>query len=184
MRIAFSGTHFSGKSSLIEALLKEMPGYECFEEPYWILAELGRHFAHPPSIDEFEDQLECSINLIKESSDEALFDRSPIDFLAYALAVAEQNSEEFNSEKWESQIAEILPSLDLIIYLPVENPDRILVPAAQDKYFRKLVDEKLRELIMRDSREIVNTNVLEVTGSLTERLKKIKQFLSDKSAGL
>jgi hypothetical protein len=177
MRIAFSGTHFSGKSSLIEALLKVMPGYESFEEPYWILAELGRHFSYPPSVDEFEDQLECSISLIKESSDKALFDRSPLDFLAYALAIAEENGEEFNSEQWESQITEILATLDLIVYVPIENPDQILIPASEDKDFRKLVDEKLRELLIRDSREIVNTNVLEVTGTLSERLAKIKHFL-------
>ena len=153
-----------------------MPGYEYFEEPYWILAELGRHFSHPPSIDEFKDQLDCSIDLIKESSDKAFFDRSPLDFLAYSLAIGEENDEEFNTEEWESKIAEISPMLDLIVYVPIENPDRILIPASEDKYFRKLVDEKLRELIMRDSREIVNTNVLEVTGTLSERLEKIKQF--------
>lgn len=177
MRIAFSGTHYSGKSALIQALQAEMQGYECFEEPYWILTELGRHFSDPPTIDEYEDQLEYLINLIKESSYNALFDRSPIDFLGYALAVAEENSEEFNNEKWESQIAKILPSLDLIVYLPLEDPDRIPVPASEDKYFRKLVDEKLRELIREDSREILNTKVLEVSGTIRERIMKIKKFL-------
>ena len=57
-----------------------MRGYEYFDEPYWILTELGRHFSDPPTIDEFEDQLDYSIQLIKSSSHNALFDRSPIDF--------------------------------------------------------------------------------------------------------
>jgi len=178
MRIAFAGTHYSGKTALIQALLEKMPEYESFEEPYWILAELGRHFSYPPSIDEFEDQLDFSIKLIKESPSNSLFDRSPLDFLAYAWAVAEMNSEEFDSEAWESKIEKIVPSLDLIVYVPLEHPDRIRIPASQDKEFRKLVDEKLRDLIMVDSHEIVNTKVVEVTGSIGERISKISPFIS------
>lgn len=172
MRIAFSGTHYSGKSSLIQALHKEMPGYECFEEPYWMLAELGRQFSDPPTIDEFEDQLEFSINLIKGSTENALFDRSPLDFLAYALVL----DESFDSDRWESDIAKILPSLDLIVYVPLEKPDPIPLPASEDKYLRNLVDEKLRELLMEDTHGIVNTQVLEVTGPISERVAKIMRL--------
>lgn len=179
MRIAFSGTHFSGKSSLIQALLAEMPEYEFFDEPYWILAELGRNYSIPPTIEEFEQQLEFSINLIKESPGKALFDRCPIDFLGYALVIAEENSEAFDWEKWESQIAKSLSSLDLIVFLPIETPDCISLPPSEDKYFRKLVDEKLRELILEDSCGIVKTKVLEITGTLSERVKKIKFALNE-----
>ena len=176
MRIAFSGTHYSGKSTLIQALLLEIHGYEVFEEPYWILTELGRHFSDPPTIEEFEEQLDYSIDLIKKSSRKALFDRCPLDFLAYALAIAEENSIDFDSEKWESRIAKTLPALDLILFLPLEDPDLIPVPPTEDKKFRKLVDEKLRELMIEDSRGIMKTKVLEVSGTISDRIDKIKQF--------
>jgi hypothetical protein len=169
MRIAFSGTHYTGKSSLIKALHKELPEYEVFEEPYWILSEMGRIFFHPPTVEEFEQQLDCSIDLIKKSSKNALFDGSPIDFLAYAMVI----SDEFYSGEWEAKIAKAMKSLDLVVFLPIENPDRILIPASEDKDLRSMVDEKPRELILEDSLEIVTTKVLEVKGSLSERLKQI-----------
>ena len=176
MRIAFSGTHYSGKSTLIQTLLDQLPGYESFEEPYWILVESGRHFSDPPTIEEFEEQLAFSINLIKESSDNALFDRAHR-FSAYALAIAEENSEEFDSERWESQIGKALASLDLVVFLPLEHPDRIPVPHSEDKTFRDLVDEKLRELLIEDARAVMNAKVLEVTGTISERIKKIQQAI-------
>ncbi len=182
MHIAFSGTHYSGKSTLIHALLAEMPGYEAFEEPYWILTELGRPFSDPPTIEEFEEQLEYSIKLIEESPQRALFDRSPIDFLGYALVIAEENSEEFDTEKWESRIERVLPLLDLIVFLPLENPDRIPIPDSEEKYFRELVDKKLRDLIIEDTHGIMNRKVLEVTGTVSERVKKMKQYLQSLSS--
>ncbi|MBS0653894.1 MAG: AAA family ATPase [Verrucomicrobia bacterium] len=175
MRIAISGTHYSGKSTLVQALGKEMPGYEIYDEPYWALTELGRQFSDPPTIEEFEEQLDYSIALIKESANNSLFDRCPIDFLAYALAIAEMDCIEFDSETWELKIAKVLPSIDLLVFLPLENPDRIPVPASEDSLFRELADEKLRELILDNSRQMMTTKVLEATGILNERVKKIKQ---------
>ncbi|HEY2810767.1 MAG TPA: AAA family ATPase [Rhabdochlamydiaceae bacterium] len=178
MRIAVSGTHFSGKSTLIQALVKEYPEYEVFDEPYWILTELGHNFSDPPTIEEFEEQLECSIDLLKNSSHNALFDRCPMDFLAYALAVAEENSIDIDSETWEERIANAMPSLDLVAFLPIEKPDRILIPSSEDKHFRKRVDEKLRELIMENALDIMDTKVVEVKGSISERFAKIKKYCS------
>lgn len=172
MRIAFTGTHFSGKTTLSQALQKELPNYEFFEEPYWILSELGRTFSHPPTLEDFEEQLECSTNLLREAPSNALFDRCPIDFLGYALAIADEDF-----EKWEAKIAQVLNFLDLIVFVPIETPDRILLPFSEDKELRFLVDEKLRELLMENSREIVNTKVIEVTGTVQERLKRIEQEL-------
>lgn len=174
MRIAISGTHYSGKSTLLRALQIDMPGYEIYDEPYWALAELGRQFSDPPTIEEFEEQLDYSIDLIKHSPPMALFDRSPIDFLGYAQAIAEIKEIEFDAEKWESRIAMALPFLDLIVFLPLESPDCIPIPVSEDKHFRQLVDEKLRELITENS----PANVLEVTGTVEERVKKIKRYFS------
>ena len=55
MRIAFSGAHFTGKTSLIEALSKKFKSYEVFEEPYYVMEEDGYEFSDPPSVDDFEE---------------------------------------------------------------------------------------------------------------------------------
>ncbi len=173
MRIAFSGTHYSGKSTLVAAFAAEVPEWDVYDEPYWMLTELGRHFSNPPTLDDFEEQLEFSIRLIKESSNHALFDRSPIDFLAYALVIAEENGEEFDGDKWESRAAEAMALLDCVVFLPLEDPDLIPLPLSEDTDLRRRVDEKLRELIAED----LKTQIVEVKGTVEERVKKIKAHL-------
>jgi predicted ATPase len=140
MRIAISGTHLSGKSALLRALQKELPKFEVFDEPYWMLSELGREFSDPPTIEEFEEQLDYSIELIEQSPVNALFDRCPIDFLGYSRVIAEETSDEFDQEVWEAKIGEALTYLDLIVFLPIETPDLIALPESEDKYFRIQVD--------------------------------------------
>lgn len=39
MRIAVSGTHFIGKTTLIEDFLKKHPGYRCEKEAYYKLQD-------------------------------------------------------------------------------------------------------------------------------------------------
>ncbi|QVL54991.1 MAG: hypothetical protein KFB95_06640 [Simkaniaceae bacterium] len=69
--------------------------------------------------------------------------------------------------------------LDLIIFVPIEYRDRIIVPPSQNLKMRAKVDEKLAELILDDSLGIVEgIEVLEVTGSLEGRVKIIKEKLS------
>lgn len=53
---------------------------------------LGHSFSDPPSLEDFEQQFELSNNLVLESDPNTLFDRSPLDFLAYALTLGEKTS--------------------------------------------------------------------------------------------
>lgn len=57
MRIAFSGAHRVGKSTLIEALAARLPGYRTYDEPYHLLEEEGHDFSDPPTPEDFERQL-------------------------------------------------------------------------------------------------------------------------------
>ena len=93
MRIAISGTHFSGKSTLIATLLKQFPNFTSVEEPYILLEEQGYKFSNPPSVEDFEQQLEFSVRSIMESRNNTFFDRCPLDCLAYALALGEVDVE-------------------------------------------------------------------------------------------
>ena len=49
MRIAISGSHLVGKTSLAEALADTLPRYELFAEPYHLLEEEGYEYRpfHP-----------------------------------------------------------------------------------------------------------------------------------------
>jgi len=175
MRIAVSGTHFSGKSTLIASLLEWLSNYTGVDEPYFLLEQEGYEFSHPPLLEDFEKQLKRSISAINESQKDTIFDRCPLDCLAYMLAL----SKNFDEKLWAEQVEVAIERLDLIIFLPIEYCDRIIVPPSQNLKLRAKVDEKLAELILDDSLGILeNTDVLEVTGGLEDRVKTIKEKLS------
>lgn len=140
------------------------------------MEEDGYEFSYPPSLDDFEKQLEFSVALIRESSDKSFFDRSPIDFLAYAMAAPQANLKYFDREAWEALIEEALSLLDVIVYVPIE--DRIPVPRSEDLALRSNVDEHLRSLIAEDSAGFCrNLSVVEVSGSLHERVRIVEELL-------
>lgn len=173
MRIAISGTHFSGKSTLVAALVKEFPNYELVDEPYILLEEEGYAFSYPPSIEDFKQQLEISVRCIMESGNNTIFDRCPFDCLAYALALGE-----VDIESWTEKMESAIQLLDLIIFLPIESRDRIPIPASEDLKLRKKVDENLQELILDDSLGILkDVEIIEVMGSREKRLKMVKAKL-------
>ena len=57
MRVAFSGTHRTGKTTLVEAVSNLMPTYEVVDEPYRVLEESGYELSDPPSVEDYEQQL-------------------------------------------------------------------------------------------------------------------------------
>ena len=174
MRIAISGAHFSGKTKLIKALVKELSHYRSVEESYYLLNEEGYEFSNPPTVEDFEAQLNYSIKAIENSEDNTLFDRCPLDFLSYALTI--QDNEELDTEDWIQRMKGAIEKLDLIVFVPIEK--RIPAPKSEDLEWRANVDEQLYEMVMNDSLGILeNVEVLEVTGSVEKRMSLIKEKL-------
>jgi hypothetical protein len=171
MRIAVSGTHFSGKSTLIEDLSDLLPRYVTVDEPYRLLEEDGYEFSAIPSLEDFENQLTRSLEALEEENHgDVLFDRCPLDLLGYILTLSDAGS--FDLDDWLPEIEEALESLDLIVFLPVEAEDRIALPATEDDDFRMQVDEKLKEII-RDNPYDFDVEILEVTGTRKERVARV-----------
>lgn len=136
-------------------------------------------------LEDFEQQFDRSIALINESRDKTIFDRCPLDFLAYALVVEETSPLEdaIDIERWVEKMKAAIQLLDLIVFVPIEYRDRILVPAGDDKKLRKGADEKLQEILLDDSLGILeNIEVLEVTGSLGKRVEMVKTKLQLKES--
>ncbi len=170
MRIAISGTHFSGKSSLVEVLSEVLPDYTTVDEPYHLLSEEGYEFAESPSIEDFELMLERSVENLSENVENVIFDRCPADILGYLLSHID--AETFDLAKWLPRIQSVMRKLDLIVFLPIEKPDRIVLPSSEDAEFRQLVDEKLREIILENSFHF-EVDILEVTGNLQKRVEQV-----------
>ena len=152
MRIAVSGTHGVGKTTLVEDFAAARRDVLLVPEPYWLMAEEGVPFADGPSSADLELQLErsCALILADAEEEEVIFDRSPIDFLAYLEVVSEDEGFEwFPTGKLLARIEKALARLDLLVFVPLMQPDDIAV-AIEYPALRKKVDARLKSIIRKD----------------------------------
>lgn len=170
MRIAVSGAHRTGKTTLIEELSRALPAYAVVEEPYYLLEEEGHAFAEMPSVDDFELQLERSLQCVDDSGKDQLFDRCPADLLAYLMT--HRDSDGFDAGIWLPRLENAMRRLDLIVFVPIESPDRVIVPDPEDRELRRCVDEELRDIVVED-RWSFGLETIEVTGTLRERARQV-----------
>lgn len=169
MRVAFSGTHRVGKSTLIDAITEHLPSYATVPEPYELLVEDGHDFCDPPTADDFEIQLARSLELVEDDPRKnVLFDRCPIDFLAYLAAT----DDHLSLAGGVDDIRAALATLDLVVFVPIDEPDRAVVPDADDRLLRRAVHETLHELLV-DDPHALGVDVMEVSGSLDARVRDV-----------
>jgi AAA domain len=182
MRIAVTGTHGSGKTTLIDDFLDMHREYEHKLEPYWSLVQQGVVFSDGPSIDDLEEQLAWSVRMILERSSAAnvIFDRCPIDYVAYLEVLTEQlGSEWVPSGKLLGGIEKAMAALDLVVFLPLASPDDIDVAIEYPK-LRKLVDARLKLLIRDQPLEFFatgNPNFLELQGRRQDRVRDLDKAI-------
>jgi len=179
MRIAISGSHRTGKSTLLAELSSRLPAYETVDEPYHSMEEEGYEFSHPPSLEDFAAQLERSLAELAQDGEDLLFDRCPLDFLAYI--VAHEDADDFDFDEWLPRVERAVKTLDLVVFVPIEARDRITYARSDDVgASRALVDEKLRDLLLEDPYEL-GIEVLEVEGELEARTRAVLRRVRDGS---
>ena len=118
MRIAISGSHRVGKTSLAEALASILPGYELASEPYHALEEEGHEFSDMPSLDDFLLQLERSLASLEQSGPNTIFDRCPLDIVAYLQTHEERDA--FHLSDSADRIRGAMARLSLLVFVPIE----------------------------------------------------------------
>jgi len=172
LRVAFSGAHRTGKTTLLEAVSEQLRGYEAVDEPYRQLEDEGVEFGDPPSIEDFEAQLARSIENVGESGPKTLFDRCPFDLVAYLQAL----DEDYDYDDRLDAIRDAMGKLDLVVFVPIESPDQIAVPEHEDRALRRRVDARLHTLLVEDAHGF-GIEVLEVRGSLAERVVQVRRAI-------
>lgn len=177
MRIAVTGTHGTGKTTLIEDFAALKLEYHPVPEPYFELLQKGHCFSDPPMIDDFSSQLDQNIRTVLEtkSDDKVLFDRCPFDLIAYLEVLSEQGGEEWApSGRLLQEIEAALQSLDLIVFLPIGSPD-VTGQNAEMQQLRSAVDEQLKQILQEDSLGLITEAlaILELTGSPQDRLQAL-----------
>ncbi|MCA9876818.1 MAG: AAA family ATPase [Thermomicrobiales bacterium] len=176
MRIAISGTHTTGKSTLVAALADYWPGHEIVPEPYEILEERGYEFAHPPTLDDYVVQLRQSLLSLRRRSPNLIFERCPLDLVAYILA--SPDADRFDLDAWREPISRAMARLDLVVTL---HPDPAHEPGLplEEAMFRRAVDDTLRDLIADDDFDLDgHVAVLPLDGPWENRLERVLGSLS------
>ncbi|SDF28379.1 AAA family ATPase [Epilithonimonas hungarica] len=164
MRIAFTGSHRVGKTTLAEEIADSLPYYEFINEPYLQLEEEGYLFSEIPTLDDYIEQFNFSVEQLQNSGDNVIFDRCPSDLLAYVYAVGKKKNISDLYEEMTTAIAEI----DLLIFIPIEKVDLIGCQGSDLPNLRQEVNDILEDWIGDFSNEI-----LEVSGTLENRKKQI-----------
>lgn len=165
MRIAISGSHRVGKSTLVEELSEALPKYETVDEPYHLLEEDGYESATPPTLEDFEAQLECSLESFADDQTNVIFDRCPADIVAYLLSHEDAGS--FDVDEWIERVREAMQSLDLVVFVPIEARVKVRSDELRDD-----VDVKLREILVDDSLGF-GVEVLVVEGDVQTRIDQV-----------
>jgi hypothetical protein len=170
VRIAVSGSHCCGKSTLIADFLAAHPEFVHEPEPYEWLQELyGEEFGERPSAGDFYRQLEVSVQRLAtfERGANVIVERSPADFVAYLLALQDLGRDPDATELIDSATALAargLSRLDLVVFLPLSG--HIAAPDSEDLELREAANDRLAEFLHGDD----SLTIIEVAGTRAERL--------------
>lgn len=186
MRIAVSGTHFIGKTTLIDDFIAKHSDYTKEDEAYQKLAD--SYQVNPeagPSFELAKEQLLVNLEHIFENIDQdnIIYDRCPIDFLVYAAcALAQEQNLLAESELSDmfDDIIEALASFDLIVFLPL-NENQEIEYTQENPQLRIEADHYFQQIYRDDEFKLFPTynqpRIIEVFGTREERVKLIESYL-------
>jgi AAA domain len=183
VRIAVSGTHCSGKSTLVEDFLAVHRDYLHEPEPYEWLEELyGEPAAAEPNVEDFYRQLQLSAERLGnyESGAGVIAERSPLDFLAYILALDDLGRTGRDCALIASAAecaAAGMAHIDLLVLLPLNSTDGIGVPDDEDPELREAMNDGLLDLVATDPYSLFTSGrprVVEIHGRRDERLQQLE----------
>ena len=168
MRITVSGTHGVGKSTLIDEFLSKHQEFTYEPEPYTVLAEdFGEQFSDEPNVEDFRRQLEFNINRLRQHApgEKVIYERCPIDFLAYIDALAAGSVEALLEP-----VSKAMQHLDLIVYLPLDEDQTL---ESEYPKLQKAVDRRLNTMLLDDELGIISAPVVVASGSTAQRLSVV-----------
>src|SRR5262245_11644280 len=160
MRLAVSGSHGTGKSTLIAAFLSKRPEYRHEPEAFETLGDdVELTESGEPTADGLRALLEYAVAAVESRASDAcvVFERSPVDYLAYVAASREARRRGTAAEFLSAHapiVKASLRALELIAYLPV-SPDGFELRPGEDAGFRRRVDRCLRRALLEDEYDLL-----------------------------
>ncbi|MFE5409586.1 AAA family ATPase [Microbacterium sp. NPDC056569] len=178
MRIVVSGTHASGKSTLVSDFAFRYPEFAVLPDPFDLVDETW----DTPDASLFARQLRLSADRLdpEQSPENLIADRGPIDFLAYLMALDELTGAPGSREllKRSTEITrEAMQQIDLLVVLPLNAIDRIEPDIDEHSALREGMNEALLDLIDDPDVTGVGPEVVEITGDRSRRLAALEALI-------
>jgi hypothetical protein len=166
MRVGVSGTHGTGKTTLVDALCARLPGHTSAGEPYLLLEDEGHEFGFPPDAEDFRALARRSVQMLSGPAADVVFDRTPLDYLAYLVALGADPEYEADPAALRSAVGR----LDLLVLTPITAETEQVLPAAELPVLRARMNAALLELVYADPLQAWgDVPVIELTGPLSQR---------------
>ncbi len=183
MRIVVSGTHGSGKSTLISDFAARHSDFAVLPDPY----ELIDDAFDEPDAGTYFAQLELAAERLVElpADVDAIAERGPLDFLAYLDALNTLGRPTRSGSLYRrglNRVSIVAGCIDLLVVLPLYPGSGIEVPADEDRELRSAMDAALLELVD-DPDLVADVEVVEITGSADERLEQLEAAVAAIRAG-
>ena len=157
MRVAVSGSHGTGKSTLIAAWLERRPDYAHEPEAFEALGDEIDVEDEGPTADGLRLLLAHTVSTLDRhpAGASVLFERSPVDYLAYAAASRgwPRGSPAAFVEAALPLVRRSLARLELIAFLPIA-PGGPAARAGEDARYRKRVDRELARALLDDEYDL------------------------------
>jgi len=191
LRIAISGSHSLGKSTVVNDWVAAHPDFHREEEPYRVLGLNGPYeicFREASTRLQNGIQLYYNISRIHRypaTADKVIFDRAPVDYIAYSQYTANQGTTDIDDDFVESMVPAVRESLDHLDILafvpksdawPVEMEEDGIRPV--DDAYRDEVDTIFKEIYRNSRFNIIpksgGPRIIELFGPPMQRLEQIR----------
>ncbi|WP_127819818.1 AAA family ATPase [Microbacterium sp. CPCC 204701] len=174
MRIVVSGTHGSGKSTLIGDFAAARRTFEVLPDPFELIDAVGEE----PEAGLFLAQLHVAADRLRRLSpgEQVIAERGPLDFVAYldALDDLRRPGRAPGLRSHASTIAaSAMANVDLLVLLPLTTTSGIDVPDDEDPELREAMNAALLDLA--DEADLVgDATVVEIIGDPASRLAQLE----------
>jgi len=198
MRIAVSGSHSLGKSTLVDDWVARYPEFTREEEPYRALGLYGPYqilFRDESTRLHNGIQLYYSLSRVHRyaaQSDDVIFDRAPVDYLAYSQYTADAGSTDIDDAFVMSMVQAVIESLDrldIIAFVPKSDVWPVEMEAdgirPTDYAYRDAVDAVFKQIYREGRYGVISAErhplVVELVGSRQDRLDQLARAASEVS---
>jgi predicted ATPase len=198
MRIAVSGSHSLGKSTLVDDWVARYPEFTREEEPYRALGLYGPYqilFRDESTRLHNGIQLYYSLSRVHRyaaQSDDVIFDRAPVDYLAYSQYTADAGSTDIDDAFVMSMVQAVIESLDrldIIAFVPKSDEWPVEMEAdgirPTDYAYRDAVDAVFTQIYREGRYGVISGErhplVVELVGSRPDRLDQLAQAAAEVS---